>query len=80
MTPVAPATDPIVPERRPDPCARCGSDAPLTETARAELYFYTGAVSVIRDRFVLGTDHEPRGRLCEECTAAFVEFLKKAQP
>ena len=69
----------------PTPCLRCKSDAPLTLTPRNELYFYTARLSVSPPtNHTLGginlktdVDQQPRGRLCERCTRAFVGWLKE---
>lgn len=61
--------------RKPDPCQRCRSDAPLTAIPRNEVYFYTARLSASESRMDIDTDQVPRGRLCEECTRGFVTWL-----
>lgn len=64
-------------EDKPTPCLRCEADQPLTATPRNELYFYTARLSVNASGLKTDTDQQPRGRLCEGCTRAFVEWLKE---
>lgn len=60
----------------PTPCLRCASDSPLIATPRNELYFHTARLSTDGREIVIDVDQRPRGRLCEECTRAFAEWLK----
>jgi hypothetical protein len=69
----------------PTPCLRCGSDLPATATPRNELYFYTARVRIehrarhdLLPVFESDVNQDPRGRLCDACTAAFVNWLKVA--
>lgn len=66
----------MIQEAKPEPCLRCKSDLPLKATPRNELYFYTARLSFTGSSLKTDTDQQPRGRLCEECTRAFVGFLK----
>jgi hypothetical protein len=62
----------------PEPCLRCGDTRPLTISLRDELFFYTARMSLSLDgsRVEIDTDRQPRGRLCEACTHAFVGWLR----
>lgn len=65
---------------KPTPCLRCESALPLTTIHRNELYFYTARLGLRLNGSGVDVDtdvaQQPRGRLCEECTLAFVEWLK----
>jgi hypothetical protein len=63
----------------PEPCLRCGAAVPLTGTPREELFCYTARMNLNPAGTRLETDvnREPRGRLCDACTRAFVGWLKE---
>ena len=63
-------------EVKPEPCLRCGSDLPLTAVPQNELFFHTVRVCVNESGFKTDVNQQPRGRLCEVCTASFVRWLK----
>jgi hypothetical protein len=67
-------------EDKPTTCLRCESGLPLTAIPHNELYFYTARLSLSGSGIKTDTDQQPRGRLCEECTDAFVEWLKADKP
>ncbi len=61
----------------PDPCVRCASTVALTTRPRNELYFYTARLCLNETGGMLtDVSPQPRGRLCEACTQAFVDWLK----